>query len=99
MFYILIIQLDLFFTKISFFPVSSFLNPVDALSESSGGTNPQELINAKGSSEEEYDVVVNIEMLKSQVQSVSTDDVEIHYGQDKMIKIVDGDTILVLALL
>lgn len=47
----------------------------------------------------EITCLIDIEMLKSEVEVVSTDNVEIYYGQDKMIKIVDGNTTFVLSLL
>ena len=38
-------------------------------------------------------------MLKAQVETVSTDEVELSYGQEKSIKIVDGNCIHIISLL
>ena len=47
----------------------------------------------------EFNCLIDIEMLKSQVETISTDEVEISYGQDKSIKIVDGNVIHIISLL
>lgn len=46
-----------------------------------------------------FNCLIDIEMLKSQVQINSTDIVEIHYGQEKSIKLVDGNTTMIICLL
>ena len=71
----------------------------DGLCITSQKSNAQELIDAKCETEEEYNCLVDIEMLKSQVETISTDEVEIQYGQDKSIKIVDGNVIHIISLL
>ena len=42
---------------------------------------------------------MDIEMLKSQVETISTDIVEMYYGQEKSIKILDGNCIHIISLL
>lgn len=71
----------------------------DGLCITSQKSNAQELIDAKCETEEEYNCLVDIEMLKSQVETISTDEVEIQYGQDKSIKIVDDNCIHIISLL
>ena len=46
-----------------------------------------------------FHCLIDIEMLKSQVETISTDIVEIAYGQDKSIKIVDGNCTHIISLL
>lgn len=46
-----------------------------------------------------FNCLIDIEMLKSQVQINSTDIIEIHYGQEKSIKLVDGNTTMIICLL
>jgi len=71
----------------------------DGLCITSQKSNAQELIEAKCETEEKYNCLVDIEMLKSQVETISTDEVEIQYGQDKSIKIVDSNIIHIISLL
>lgn len=71
----------------------------DGLCVTSQKSNAQELIDAECTSEEEYNCLVDIEMLKSQIETISTDEVEIQYGQDKSIKIVDGNCTHIISLL
>ena len=47
----------------------------------------------------EFECLVDIDMLRAQVESVSTELVELHYGQPKSLKIVDGNCTLVVSLL
>lgn len=46
-----------------------------------------------------FHCLVDIDMLKSQVEAVSTEMIEIYYGQDKSIKIVDENCVLIISLL
>lgn len=46
-----------------------------------------------------FNCLIDIEMLKAQVETVSTDEVELSYGQEKSIKIVDGNCIHIISLL
>ena len=46
-----------------------------------------------------FECLVDIEMLKSQVETISTDIVEMYYGQEKSIKILDGNCIHIISLL
>lgn len=71
----------------------------EALCITSQKSNAQELIDAECTNEEEYNCLVDIEMLKSQIETISTDIVEIAYGQDKSIKITDGNVIHIISLL
>ena len=47
----------------------------------------------------EFECLADIEMLKSQVQTITADLVEIHYGQKTSIKLVEGNITLVMSLL
>ena len=40
-----------------------------------------------------------MEMMKAQIETISTDEVEIQYGQEKSIKIVDGTISHIISLL
>ena len=46
-----------------------------------------------------FNCLVDIEMLKSQIETISTDVVEIQYGQEKSIKILDENCIHIISLL
>ena len=48
---------------------------------------------------EDFECLVNIEMLKSQLQSLNTDLVELYFGQKSSIQLKEGNTTLVVALL
>jgi hypothetical protein len=62
-------------------------------------SNAYETISVTDSNNAEpFNCLVDIEMLKSQVETVSTDIVEIAYGQDTSIKIVDGNIIHIISL-
>ena len=64
-------------------------------------SNAEEIIDIKSALEPDsgFSCLADIEMLKSQVETVSTDIVEIWYGQEKSIKIVDGKCSLIISLL
>ena len=63
-------------------------------------SNAEEIIEIAGSLEpdDRFNCLIDIEMLKAQVETVSTDVVEIAYGQDTSIKIVDGNVIHIISL-
>ena len=46
-----------------------------------------------------FNCLVDIEMMKAQIETISTDEVEIQYGQEKSIKIVDGTISHIISLL
>ena len=73
----------------------------DGLVIRSQKSNAEEIIDFEGiiDAENTFNCLVDIEMLKSQIETVSTDIVEIYYGQEKSIKIVDGNCSLVISLL
>ena len=73
----------------------------DGLVIRSQKSNAEEIIDFEGiiDAENTFNCLVDIEMLKSQIETVSTDIIEIYYGQEKSIKIVDGDCSLVISLL
>ena len=48
---------------------------------------------------ENFECLVNIEMLKSQLQSLTSDLVDLYYGQKTSIQLKEGNTTLVIALL
>lgn len=62
-------------------------------------SNAQELIDGKCTSEEEYNVLVDIEMLKNQLNSLQEENVAIYFGQDKSIELKENNIILVISLL
>lgn len=70
----------------------------EALSVKSMKSNAQELIDGECSSEIEFDCCVDIEQLKSQIQTLSADVVTIYYGQEKSIKIVEGNCTMIISL-
>ena len=63
-------------------------------------SNAEEIIEIEGSLEPEdrFNCLIDIEMLKAQVETILTDVVEIAYGQDTSIKIVDGKVIHIISL-
>lgn len=71
----------------------------DGLEIQSQKSNATELVECNNSDIVEFQCLASIEMLKSQVQSVSTESVNIYYGQPTSIKIVDGNTIMILSLM
>lgn len=69
------------------------------LSIRSQKSNAEEIIEYKDTqTENEFECLVDIEMLKAQIEPISTPEVEIQYGQDKSIKIVDGKCSLIVSL-
>ena len=74
----------------------------DGLQLTSQKSNASEILEIDRDANKEFvpfNCLIDIEMLKSQVQINSTDIVEIHYGQEKSIKIVDGNTTMIICLL
>lgn len=71
----------------------------DGLLITSQKSNAQELINAECEVEEEFNCLIDIEMLKSQVQVNSSEDIIIYYGQEKSIKLIDGNNTIIICLL
>ena len=71
----------------------------EALLVKSQKSNAQELIDGQCTSEEEYNVLVDIEMLKNQLESLQDENVTIYYGQSKSIELKENDIILVISLL
>ena len=71
----------------------------EALLVKSQKSNAQELLDAECTSEEEYNVLVDIEMFKNQLESLQEENVTIYFGQDKSIELKEKDIILVLSLL
>lgn len=66
--------------------------------QSKKSTAIEELAFLEENTGKEYTCLVDITMLKSQVETISTDSVEIWYGQDKSIKIVDGNIVHIVSL-
>lgn len=74
----------------------------DGLQLTSQKSNASELLEMDMDANKEFvpfNCLIDIEMLKAQVQTNSTDIVEIHYGQEKSIKLIDGNTTLIICLL
>lgn len=77
-----------------------FLNiKKEGLEITSQKSNATEIIEIKNTVETEFNCLIDIEMLKSQVQSLTTNIVEIWYGQEKSIQLKEGNTTLVVSLL
>ena len=65
-------------------------------------SNAVEIINVVGNEDEDdnsmFTCLVDIDMFKSQVNTISTDSINIYYGQGKSIKLVDGNCTHVVSL-
>ena len=64
-------------------------------------SNAEEIVDIEGSLDPEnrFNCLADIEMLKAQIETISTDIVEIHYGQDTSIKLLDGNCTHIISLL
>lgn len=62
-------------------------------------SNANEIIVSDTQGNLDFECLVDIQMLKSQVETISTDMVQISYGQDKSIKIQDGYVTHVISLI
>lgn len=71
----------------------------DSLSITSQKSNAEEIIKAESSSDSEFTCLIDIEMLKSQVQNITTDTITIYYGQDTSIKLQEGNVLTIISLL
>lgn len=74
----------------------------DGLQVTSQESNATEIIELDMDSNvdyEEFSCLIDIEMLKSQVQKNISDIIEIHYGQEKSIILVEGNTTTFICLL
>lgn len=77
-----------------------FLNfKKEGLEVTSQKSNATEIIEIKNTIETEFTCLVDIEMLKAQLQSLKTDIAEIYYGQKTSIQLKEGNTTLILSLL
>lgn len=57
-----------------------------------------ETVDCVSGGNDEFTGSIDIEMFKSQIKANSSDDVRIQYGLDNCIKIIDGETIQIVAL-
>ena len=72
----------------------------DGLEITSQKSNAKEVIVFPGTNQiEGFNCLIDIEMLKAQVETVSTDTVTIKFGQEKFIAIIDGNAIHIISLL
>lgn len=72
----------------------------DGLNITSQKSNAREVIVFSGTNNVNvFDCLIDIEMLKSQIETISTEEVEIAYGQEKSIKILDGNCTHIISLL
>jgi len=72
----------------------------DGLTLQSQKSNAIEVVEAIEKTEiKSFNCLIDIDMLKSQVETVSTDMIEIQYGQEKSIKITDGNCTHIISLL
>ena len=64
-------------------------------------SNASEVINIKNNNSitTPFRCLIDIEMLKSQVQVNTNEDIQINYGQEKSIKLVDGNNTIVICLM
>lgn len=71
----------------------------DGLNITSQKSNAREVIVFPGTEQiEVFNCLIDIDMLKSQVETISTDTVQIQYGQKTSIKIVDGNCTHIISL-
>ena len=61
-------------------------------------SNAEELVEIKNTIEKEFNCLIDIEMLKTQVQNIDDEFVTICYGQEISIKLLNKDTITVISL-
>lgn len=74
----------------------------DGLQITSQKSNASEIIEMDRDANKEFtpfNCLIDITMLQSQVQINSSDIIEIHYGQEKSIKLIDGNTTMIICLL
>lgn len=74
----------------------------DGLQLTSQKSNASEIIEMDRDANKDFvpfSCLIDITMFQSQVQINSSDIIEIHYGQEKSIKIVDGNTTMIICLL
>ena len=70
----------------------------DGLNMSSRKSNGVEVIPYKTSKEfKDFTACINIEMLQSQIKSHVLDEIELHYGLDNALEIVDGNVTQIIA--
>lgn len=80
--------------------ILTFLNAVlQITSQESNATEIIELDMDANADYEEFSCLIDIEMLKSQVQKNISDTIEIHYGQAQSIILVEGNTTTFICLL
>lgn len=63
----------------------------------SKATNAEEFIDLEPTGYQPFVCYLDIDMFKNHIQNTSTDLVEIHYGSDKFIKILDGNTTMIVS--
>lgn len=74
----------------------------DGLQLTSQKSNASEIIEMDRDANKDFvpfRCLIDIEMLKSQVQINSSDIIKIYYGQEKSIKLIDGNTTMIICLL
>lgn len=70
------------------------------LQVSSKATNGIEMINYISSENfKDFTCAIDIQMLINEVKAISNDVIEIHYGEDNAIKMIDGNITIIVALL
>ena len=71
----------------------------DGLNVQSMQTNSSETLNyASVINFKSFTCCIDVEMLKSQIKAYTSDSVDIQYGRDNAIKLVDGDTVQIVCL-
>ena len=79
---------------------SSSLFTKDGLEVRSQKSNAVELLDIKSTeSILEFECLVDVEMLKSQIQALACDTVSLYYGQPSSIEIKEGNVIMILSLI
>jgi hypothetical protein len=72
----------------------------DGLSIASKKSNGSELVEFESTENfKDYTCCIDIEMLRSQVSTISTNSIELHFGADVAIKFVDGNVTKIVALM
>jgi hypothetical protein len=70
------------------------------LSISSKKSNGSELIEFEATENfKDYTCCIDIEMLRSQVSTISTNSIELYFGSEVAIKFVDGNVVKIVALM
>lgn len=79
-------------------PIKLMFNSDGLVVINKSGKSREQITYVDGGAENRFECWINIALLTSQLKSYSGDVVEIHYGNDSLIKFVDGSITQVIAL-